>query len=91
MLKMTVYCATHDDATVIPAGDEFHFKPQSVTKADTGRTYVEFELDAADLYCTAAIPEGEFPEHQFIVSVFADETANFAGNHVDGMGCDIIA
>jgi len=90
MLKMFIYCTTHDDAAVVPAGDELHFMTQSEARPDGARNQV-FELDAGDLYCTYVPAPGEFPDHQFIVSVFADKPENAAGFHVDGLGCDIIA
>jgi hypothetical protein len=55
--------------------------------ADDGSTPddTEFELDAADLYCM-----GGTGDHQFIASVFADSQENFAGEHIDHIGVDII-
>jgi hypothetical protein len=86
MLNLLIYCATHDDSPVIPAGDELHWIPQSRTNQDTGKASIEFELDAADLYCT-----GGTGEHQFICSVFADLKENRVGDHQDGRGIDVIA
>ena len=93
-LKMRIYCATHDDAPVIPAGDEFHWLPQSHTNQDTGKASVEFELDGADLYCTGKpVQQGE-EDHVFVASVRADTKENGdgknAGCHIDGLGHDII-
>jgi len=89
MLKMIIYCAVHDDADVIPAGDEFHWIEST---NEEGRHRVH-ELDAADLYCTgvadAYSSDGTF-EHQFIASVYADTTENYVYSDADGRGFDVI-
>jgi len=85
-LRILIYCGVHDDAPVEPAGDQYHFLP-TIEKLQHGtHENVVYELDAADLYCT-----GGTGDHQFIASVFSDTKENFAGQHVDGLGIDIIA